>query len=282
MKKKTLLLLIISFVAIACNRNKNEIVIIPDIEKNHLQQNHLFGNIKEITTSQYISFVDEDSLKEIVVSSQWQHYSADGYLTSILSFDKKGDTTLTENIKYNQHAQVVAHEKWNKKNSNYSSSLFKYDNFGHKSEEKYYNNDSLYLTILYKTDNRGNVTELTQQYDSITIKNKFFYTSDGLVAKTEEFEPSGKLFKYITFEYDNYGDEVNRRVYNNSNTQIEYTYTVYNQQGHLLRVIYEDLVHHLRTTISYSLHDKQGNWTLAEYKKGDDLIYKQKRQIIYY
>ena len=285
MKRTALLFLITSLLTIACNRGKDTIVIIPDIEKNHLQQNHLFGNIKEITTSKYITFVEHDSLTEVLVSSQWQHYSSDGYLKSVLTFDKKGDTILKEEIKYNQlaqTAQVISHEKRNKKTGDHSFSAFKYDNFGHKTEEKYYNNDSLYLTILYKTDNKGNVVELTQQYDSLSLKNQFFYNSNGLVEQTKELDPFGKLFKYTTFEYDNYGDEVNRRIYNSKNKQIEYTYTVYNQQGHLLRVIHEDLVHNLRSTVTYSLHDKQGNWTLAEYKKGEDLIYIKKRQFIYY
>ena len=44
-----------------CRHKPDPIVITPDIEKNHLQRNHIYGNVKTIYTDTY--YLMDDSLK---------------------------------------------------------------------------------------------------------------------------------------------------------------------------------------------------------------------------
>ena len=102
------------------------------------------------------------------------------------------------------------------------------------------------------------------------------------MAKITEFEPNGKVFKTVTIEYDNYGDEVNRCAYKSGNQMIEYTYHLYSQEGRQLKTIYEDKIHKVKECTYYFDFDNQNNWQI-EVKAIDNKIYSiRKRNFIYY
>lgn len=283
MKKIFGFFLLISIIGVSCKPKETPIEIIPDIQKNHLQRNHLFGDVKEITTEKYIMVNNSDSIaEEKHLSTTIQKYSTDGLLTAVITLNQDKDTLFMEKIFYSKDAKVVSSQKTDQANKVIAETTYQYDRNGFKTEEKYIENDQVYMTILYKNDDKGNAIEMTQKRDSITLTNKLRYDSNGLISQIEQYDPFGKLFKYITYEYDNYGDEVNRRVFNQNNKQIEFTYTVYNQKGHLQKILYEDLIHGIKTLTEYSGHDSKGNWTIGTYKKQNQIIYKQKRTILYY
>ncbi|MCQ2285399.1 MAG: hypothetical protein MJZ76_00805 [Bacteroidales bacterium] len=267
-----------------CHNKQTEIVIIPDIEKNHLQRNHLFGQIKEIDTESIIllkdstgKFIEGDTLSQMI-----QHYSADGYLVSLVKLNKNNDTLSNEIITYSPDVKELTHEIFDKNNQLFSKTEFAYNRFGFKEKENYYIQDSLLYSIDYKTDDRGNVVEMTYNNGSISEKSKISYNKAGLVARIDDYEPSGKLFKYATIEYDNYGDEVNRRVFKTGDELIEYTYTEYDAKGKLLKIIYEDRLHKVREVSKYSNHDASGNWTYEVKTTNDQPVYCRKRNIKYY
>ena len=56
-KRRTLIVftivMAIAIVAGSCKKKPEPIVITPDIEKNHLQRNHIFGTVKTIETTTY-------------------------------------------------------------------------------------------------------------------------------------------------------------------------------------------------------------------------------------
>ena len=56
MKRILIITLLFACMMIACKNKKHEIVIIPDYAKNHLQKNHLSGNVKEIRTVSYYQY----------------------------------------------------------------------------------------------------------------------------------------------------------------------------------------------------------------------------------
>ena len=283
MKKIFGFFLLISIITVACKPKETTIEIIPDVQKNHLQRNHLFGQIKEITTDKYIMVNAADSLsEEKQLSTTIQKYSTDGLLTGIITLNHNKDTLFIEKIFYSKDAKVVSSKKTDQAKKIIAETTYQYDRNGFKIEEQYIENGRVYMTIHYKNDDKGNAVEMAQKRDSITLTNKLRYNADGLITQIEEYDPFGKLFKYITYEYDNYGDEVNRRIFNKNNKQVEFTYTVYNQKGHLLKVLYEDLIHRIKALTEYSGHDSKGNWTIGTYKKQDEIIYKQKRTILYY
>ena len=128
----------------------------------------------------------------------------------------------------------------------------------------------------------GNIIRTAQSFGDYTTRTETKYNENGLVAKITEFEPNGKVFKTVTIEYDNYGDEVNRCAYKSGNQMIEYTYHLYSQEGRQLKTIYEDKIHKVKECTYYFDFDNQNNWQI-EVKAIDNKIYSiRKRNFIYY
>lgn len=283
MKLSKLWIVTLLLLMTACSRKQDAIVIVPDCEKNHLQQNHLFGPVKEITTTRGIaSDTNSQSADNQIVTTVIQQYSPDGFLTFLTVIDAEKDTLFTEHFHYSDEAKLLSNERIGGDGGLLSRTEFSYNDLGFKSGESFYLADSLIHTISYKSDDRGNVIEMSQRRDGVTITNKLAYNNLGLVAQIDEFEPNGKRFKYVTIEYDNFGDEVNRRAFKQSGQQIEYTYTQYDQEGRLLKVIYEDMLHELQEIKTYSKHDARGNWLREVCQKNGENIYYRNRTIIYY
>lgn len=266
----------------ACKPKQHPIVIIPEVEKNHLQRNHLFGNIEKITSTLYY-ITEEDSTKtKTKISTTKQHFSADGFLVKVLTSDQFDNFISKQEIFYNQQAKE---EYWIETDSNgtvVNRCEYEYDANQYICKEKIFHLDSLVYSISYKTDGIGNIIEILQDHIHYKLKNIVHYNDNGLIIRIDEYDPQGKLFKYVTIEYDNYGDEVNRRVYKGENNIIEYTYTQYDENGRMHKIIYEDRIHKLIETYNYSEHDKAGNWTLEERKKANHDTYLRERIIDYY
>lgn len=273
----------------ACRHKKAEIVIVPDVQKNHLQRNHIYGNVKETTTytllSRSVALEDSTSEQEAVFDTAWifiQQYSKDGYLLSTCKLTPERDTLLFRTYQYHSDARPKFWKEIDYQLNTIVECQYEYDVNDFLSAEKIFADDSLMQTTTYKTDGMGNVTEMLRQYDGYALKNTSLYNADGLLSRIEEYDPSGKLYKYVTIEYDNYGDEVNRRAYKGANDLIEYTYTQYNQNGSLLKVIFEDRLHNSVEHYDYADYDQQKNWTVETRTKDKKLIYKRIRNYIYY
>jgi hypothetical protein len=260
----------------SCKPKKAEIIIIPDAQKNHLQRAHLFGNINCIETDSYYY---KDSL--YVYSNKTVYfYSSDGYLTQVIVLDKDNDTVSKKIIHYLPNAQE---DYWKEfRNKEVTTDTFIYNNYGFKSEEWFLVNDAVMYKIQYKTDAIGSIIEMKRQLPNYQLTNKMYYNEYGLLDRIEEFDPQDKLFKFITIEYDNYGDEVNRRAYKNNNEIIEYTYTQYNNEGLLQKIIFEDRLHNWREDKIYTQHDTKGNWLQEVVLQGEDTLMKRVRRVEYY
>ncbi len=282
MKRISLLLLFLGMAFISCKNKSPKIVITPDHEKNHLQKNHLFGNIKEIHTISYYR-QDIDSVSQVTrLSSVSQHYSTDGYLLKVITNDENDTLVSIQDIFYHKNAKE---NYWTIKDAIgkiTDSCQYYYDMNDFIAEEKRWSADSMIYSITYKTDGVGNIIELKHDNNIFTVTNSITYNQYGLVNRIDEYEPSGKLFKYTTIEYDNYGDEVNRRIFTPGDKLMEYTYYQYSNEGRLLKVSYENRMHNLTETRTYSDHDAQGNWLMEERKNLDNNFYIRKREIIYY
>ena len=264
----------------SCKRKPTQIVIIPDALKNHLQSAHLFGNIKSIETDTYY-FSDKDSLY-VFANKSIQFYSSDGYLTELIVLDKNYDTMTKRTVYYLPNAKENYREEFNYKDFSLTKDTFLYDKNGFKNEEQTLLNDSLLYKIQYKTDAIGSIIEMKRLLPDYHLTNKIYYNDKGLAERIEEYDPQNKLYKYFTIEYDNYGDEVNRCACKNSSEIIEYTYTQYNNEGLLQKVIFEDRLHNYREDKIYAQHDATGNWMEEVLLQGNDTIRKKVRKVEYY
>lgn len=277
-----MLVCIVVITMAGCKKKNKEIIIVPDAQKTHLQRSRLKGNIQLIKTTAYYTS-HKDSLTEDKISSIiYQHYSADGYLLKMVTLDKELDTISVREILYNDLGKELS---WIEKEYLFNKTikcLYKYDMNGYISSEEYFSQDSLQYSIQYKTDGIGGATEMIRVYPDYNIRNTFNYNEKGLIARINEYEPNQKLFKYISIEYDNYGDEVNRKVYRGDDNMIEYTYTQYDQYGKLIKVIFENRVHSLKDVKTYFEHDQKGNWGFEIFTSNSDTLYFRNREIIYY
>lgn len=274
----------------ACKPKQTEIVIVPDVQKNHLQRNHILGSVKQMVSYTLLANPDalqsdslaSDSLIFDTVSVFIQNYSPDGYLLSAIKLTPEGDTLSVKTISYLSDARQ---DSWTEENYTEHTVVccrYEYDMNDFLSAEKLYYGDSLLMSVSYKTDGAGNVVEMVRNYGTYSIKNTSAYNEHGLVSRIEEYDPSGNMYKYVTIEYDNYGDEVNRRAFKGANDLIEYTYTEYNQDGSLKKVLFEDRLHNSKEHYDYSAYDARRNWTVETRTKDKQMIYKRTRTYIYY
>lgn len=275
---------------VACRHKTAEIVIVPDVLKNHLQRNHIYGNVKEITTYTLLSRAltsseDTANVEEAIFDTAWvfvQLYSKDGYLLSTCKLTPEKDTLLARTYHYLSDARLESWKEIDFQSNTTVECRYEYDVNDFLSAEKIFADDSLMQTTTYKTDGMGNVIEMVRHYDGYSLKNCSQYNENGLLSRVEEYDPSGKVYKYVTIEYDNFGDEVNRRAFKGENDLIEYTYTQYNQDGSLSKVIFEDRLHDSREHYDYADYDQENNWTVETRTKDKKLIYKRIRNYIYY
>lgn len=284
------LMLSLLLLLLGCRHKTAEIVIIPDVQKNHLQRNHIFGNVKEMMTytllpREKVAMSDSlvlDSLAFDTVSLFIQHYSPDGFLLDYCKLSPAHDTLVVRLFAYHGDARVDYWKEFYPGGTDTVVCRYEYDMNDFLAAEKVFTNDSLMLQTSYKTDGAGNVIEMVRHYEGYSVRNTSHYNAQGLLSRIDEYEPSGKLFKYVTIEYDNYGDEVNRRAFKGENDLIEYTYTQYQQDGSLQKVLFEDRLHHSKEQYEYAGHDQQKNWTCELLSKNKQLIYKRIRTYIYY
>jgi hypothetical protein len=275
-----LFIIIIASFSFSCKRKTAEIVITPDAVKNHLQRARYFGNVKTVETDTYY-YSDIDS-QYVFYSKHFQLYSSDGYLTQVVLLDKNSDTVSKRTLYYLPNTNENYWLEYNYRDFNVTKDTFVYDKNGFKSEECFWLNDSLLYKILYKTDAIGSTIEMKRLLSDYELTNKFYYNDNGLMERMEEYDPQNKLYKYVTIEFDNYGDEVNRRAYKASDEMIEYTYTQYSNEGLLQKIIFEDRLHHIRQEKIYTQHDKTRNWLEEMEIQGKDTVRKRVRRIEYY
>ena len=276
-----------------CRKKPAPIVIVPDIEKNHLQRNHIFGNVKYLETETYyvqadsISVADTVRLKELMAEltadiSALQYYTSDGYLLQFLKFNHLKDTVLRRSYTYDDEANVQHWEEYDSTGTMVTHGDYLYDRNHFLSGEQIFQGDSMVMSFAHTTDGIGNIIRTVQSFGGYktTLENK--YNEQGLVTEIVEREPNGKVFKTAKIEYDNYGDEVNRCVYKAGNQMIEYTYTEYAQDGRVRKVIYEDKLHHVKEFHYYFDYDANKNWQTEVCAVDDQIVYVKQRSFEYY
>lgn len=293
MKNVALALLTLTLLVAGCKKKPAAIVIVPDVEKNHLQRNHNFGEIKYLNTYSY--FLQNDSLpaadtadiKKLLGSAApdltaSQFYTSDGYLLRYVKLGKSHDTLIVRDYHYSSDAKISAWEEYDSTRTLLTSGKYIYDRNRFLSEEKVFKDDSLVMSFKYTTDGIGNIIAAVQSFGNFQTKTESKYDENGLVTQIVEYEPNGKVFKTAKIEYDNYGDEVNRCVYKAGDQMIEYTYNKYDKYGRIRQTIYEDRIHDVKEYHYFFDFDKQKNWRYEVCVVDNLIVYVKERKIIYY
>ncbi len=290
---KYMILAILVIMAAGCKKKPDPIIITPDVRKNHLQRNHIYGGVKIIKTSTYILAADSIMVEDTANISKLlkrrkpdfittQQYTSDGYLLQFVKFNQRKDTLLKRDYHYNDLALATRWEEYDSTGTLVTRGKYLYDRNHFLCGEQVFDGDNIAIAFAYNTDGIGNITSTTQSMGDYTQHTENKYNQDGQVVKIVEYEPNGRVFKTVKLEYDNYGDEVNRCVYKAGDKMIEYTYNQYSQEGKQLKTIYEDKIHHLKETHYFFDHDRYCNWQIEVLVRDNQIISIRKRQITYY
>ena len=289
------LLLSLMMMVAGCKKKPEPIVITPDVKKNHLQRNHIYGDVKYIKTDTYfladdsIMVEDTANLDKILKRrkpdlSTFQQYTSDGFLLKFAKLNQKKDTILKRDYHYNDLAMATQWEEYDSSGNMATHGKYLYDRNKFLCGEQVFHgdSDSIAIAFAYNTDGIGNIISSTQSLGDYTLHTQHKYNDMGQVVKITEYEPNGRVFKTVKLEYDNYGDEVNRCVYKSGNQMIEYTYNEYSQEGKQIKTIYEDKIHHLKETHYFFRHDRYCNWQIETLVRDNQIISIRKRKITYY
>lgn len=285
--------MVLAILSGGCKKKPAEIAITPDIEKNHLQRNHIFGDVKCIETETF--YLAEDSLtasdtnqlakllkKRNADVSTHQLYSSDGFLLKFYKYGPDKVPVMHRIYRYDSEARPNNWDEYDSTNQTTATGLYLYNRNHFLIGEQIFHGDSIAMAFSYTNDGIGNIINSTQSYGDCITHTEYKYNVYGLVERIIEYEPNGKVFKTVKIEYDNYGDEVNRCVYKAGNQMIEYTYNEYNQEGRQLKTIYEDKIHHIKEFNYYSNFDNQNNWQREIKVVDNQIVSVRNRKLIYY
>ena len=300
MRTPTITILILTLVAClsGCRKKPAPIVITPDIEKNHLQRNHIFGKVKEFETKTFyvqrdsISVKDTTNLKKLMAlcdsicevsdrARSNQRYTADGWLLEFVKLSES-DTILRRNYTYDKEAHITGWDEYDAVGAQVTHGNYTYDRNGFLVGEQIFQGDSMVMSFSHTTDGIGNAIRTMQSFGGLQTQTETKYNEQGLVKEIIEYEPNGKVFKTAKIEYDNYGDEVNRCVYKAGDQMIEYTYTEYAQDGRVRKVIYEDKLHHVKEFHYFFDYDANKNWQTEVCAVDGRIVYVKGRTFEYY
>ena len=281
--KKTILFMCACLLFVGCHRHKATITIVPDFAKNHLQREHIYGNVRTITDSIYFSPDGSDTIRpDFLAVVTHYRYSADGWLNQVVKMNSDGDTMSSRVMYYDSNAKLVKDELFDSTGICIEHSLYENNEHGYRVKEERYSGDSLVQTLLYQNDAFGNLVGMTVKLSEYTLTRKYSNNEVGLAVRVDEFDPDGKLFKFVTLEYDNYGDLVNRIVHRDDGQIREFTHTQYADNGQLLKTVYENKLSRSNEVTEFSSHDNQKNWTRSLRKSEGRTNYIVNRKIEYY
>ena len=281
--KKVAFFFCISLLIAGCHRHGVTITIVPDCAKTHLQREHLYGSVRTVSDSMYYSPDGTDTVRASdLVSVTICRYSADGWLNQVVKMSSDGDTMSNRLMHYDANAKLVKDELFDSTRRCIEYTIYENDEHGYRVKEERYSGDELVQTILYQNDAFGNLVGMTVKTAEYTMTRKYINNEFGLAVRVDEFDPDGKLFKYVTMEYDNYGDLVNRNVHRDDGQIREFTHTQYADNGALLKTVYENKLSMGNEVREFAGHDSQRNWTRSLRKTGGRTVFIVNRNIEYY
>ena len=193
-----ILLAILAIVAGGCKKKPAPIVITPDIEKNHLQRNHIFGRVKYLDTETFhlqadsISISDTANIKKLkaycsenatpaAYSHALQHYTADGFLLDFIKFGQMSDTALLRYYVYDDEARIVSWSEYDGSHALVTRGEYQYDRNRFLSGETVYQGDSLVMSFSHTTDGIGNIIHTVQSFGGLKTTMDYKFNEQGLV-----------------------------------------------------------------------------------------------------
>ncbi|PLW93224.1 MAG: hypothetical protein C0592_06820 [Marinilabiliales bacterium] len=171
-------------------------------------------NIKNTTQSVLMNMMSIEECK----------YDSSGNVTEINS-TTNDSIDLTIFFMYDEHGSVIKHVLIQNGDTIIKHNEYEYDSENRVIKSTHFESDDfeeINETRTYKYDNNGNLVEIINTSNIIgTLKTVNIFNEDNILVRIETYE-NGKI--HMEVEYDDYYNEVNRKIYSNGVLQKEMKY----------------------------------------------------------
>jgi hypothetical protein len=290
MNKQLFLYLMTAVCLLFCgckDRNKEtEDTVVPAANRTSLHENHLLGAVQSVTDTKYMVKPLPDGRDSLLFfSTKCDTYNQAGWLNGSVLTDANGDTIFVMKVSFDAKGHMTLSEFFDAEGQRKEHTEYEYDSKGYRVKESHYLNDSLTYEHVCANDPSGNVEQITVNQGGDTYYMKYFNNDRGLPVRIEWISPrmGQETYQQNTIEYDAKGNIINRTATLNGRN-VEFYHAQYNDNGHLLKEIYQrsEPTRLEEIVTEYSKHDKNGNWTHQENSKNGARNYVIDRTIEYY
>lgn len=205
--------------------------------KNDVEEDHLVGNVKSVT-----SYYDGE-IADI------QKYNKYGFITEYIDYSD-GEVFEKTTYTYNEFGKVVCKETKNKEW--HKAEMTKFDEYGNEIEEfeevlEVYDvntNMTIGKRLLYTYENNydklGGLVSRKCFRRNGTCQTVMQYNQAGKISKITEYDEDGSINEYVDYKYR--GDVLTEKRKTYPKSHLMYSITYYNQQGEVEKwaILYED------------------------------------------
>ncbi len=278
-----LCILAVTFSACHSKESHDTTTIVPLSMQSTAQTDNILGQVKCTIEKKYMNIGFMDST--VLYAIHYQYFTKDGWLTDDVILNDVEDTVYHTHVTYNDAGKMVRSDTYDSTGTLTEHVIYEVDAHGYRTKESVYQGDSLVRELLYQNDAYGNALKTTVRtaYD-IVMTYSYDSSLPGLPVRIDEAGPDGTTFMYITMDYNERGNVVNRRAFSGGGAEAESSHTQYGNKGELLKETHQVTLKNLQKqdVSTYEGHDKFGNWTKQSTKRQGVPYFVIERTIQYY
>lgn len=257
--------------------------VVPMTMRPTAQTDNILGKVKCTVEKKYMNLGYLDST--VLYAIHYQYFTKDGWLTDDVILNDVEDTVFHTHVTYSADGKMVRSDTYDSTGTLSEHVVYEVDAHGYRTKESVYQGDSLVREMLYQNDAYGNVLKTTVRtaYD-IVMTYSYDASQPGLPVRIDEVGPDGTTFMYITIDYNQRGDVVNRRAFSGGGQEAENSHTQYGDKGELLKQTHQVTLKNLQKqdVSTFENHDKFGNWQKQVTKRQGVPYFEIERTIQYY
>ena len=179
-----------------------------------------------------VLYFDEDGYQTSTLEQKYR-YNLFGLRTS-LSVEPDDTDGYSYKYFYDLKGRLTKEEQYDADDNLVWLSEYKYDFRGNRTLSHHESFTSDYSYDTENTFDRNNMLKETQRYYNGNITYIGHY-KNGRIQEEENYDTSGNLSSYVTYEYDSKGRQILKETRDNNDELIEYTKNVYDSSNRLIK-----------------------------------------------
>lgn len=235
--------------------------VVPLSLRTTAQTDNLLGQVKSTVEKKYMAIGYLDST--VLYAIHYKFYSKEGWLVDDVILNADSDTVFHTHVSYDDKGRMKRSDMYDSTGMLREHTEYEVDAHGYRTKETYYVGDSIARVMTFKNDAYGNVlqTVVKTAYE-ITMNYSYDAAMPGLPVRIDELGPDGNMFMYITMDYNDRGDLVNRRAFSSNGAEAESSHAQYGDRGEILKESHQISLKNLGKfdMSTYENHDTHGNW----------------------